>query len=102
MTTAHHIKLNDTPTKQWALDRDITGATVRAIVTTSDQERTVVIDRAATIVTAVEGIVSLEILAADFTEEGTYYIEFETDTGGVILTHPDNSYGRIHVHADLG
>lgn len=105
---AFNIKQNDTsPSIQTTLldgnglAVDITG-NLGVTFHMRNSEGTVVIDTAATVVTAGSGIVRYDWLAADTATAGTFQAEFEvTYSDGKIETFPNASYIEIVITDDI-
>lgn len=100
MATGHTVKLGDTPTLQWSLGADITGATARLHV--ADDNGNLIINQLATIVTPATGEVSYTLTGSEFTEPGVYRVEIQTTEGATVLTYPSAGYNTITVEDDLG
>lgn len=99
---AHEIKTHETPTLQWSLGRDITGATVALYVANHEPPFTVALNGvAATVVTAATGLISYTF-AANTLPVGSYDVEVRTTTAGVVLAFPSVGFGTIRVMQGLG
>jgi len=103
-----YIKENDTSPALRAVLKDsdgvavdLTGASVRFHMRNTSNNN-VVVDKAATIVTAASGIVAYNWQADDITVVGQFEIEFEvTFSDGGIQTFPNQGYGTVVVADDL-
>lgn len=103
-----YVKQNDTsPAMQATLqDADgnainVTGASVRFHMRAVGSTQTVV-DAAATIVTALSGIVKYEWDAADTDTVGSYQAEFEvTYADASVETFPNDGYIRVEIIDDI-
>jgi hypothetical protein len=103
-----YIKQNDTSpamlaTLQDANDAavDLTSASVRFHLRPISS-RTVKVDAAATIVTAVDGTVRYDWDAADTDTTGSYQAEFEvTYADASIETFPNDGYIRVEIISDI-
>ena len=103
-----YVKQNDTsPAMQATLQDadgnavDLTGATVRFHMRAIGGT-TVVVDAAATVVTAASGIVKYEWDAADTDTIGSYQAEFEvTYADSSVETFPNDGYIRVEIIDDI-
>lgn len=98
----HTTKTGDTPTLRWTLGRDITGATPRVIIAKSGRNPETIVDRAATVEDATTGVVSITLTPVETSTPGSYAVEVETTSGGVVLTHPSDGYETLTIKAGLG
>lgn len=82
---------------------DLTGASVKFIMSAKPGTSTKV-DHAATIVgTASAGVVKYQWITGDTDTAGTYLGEFQvTFSDARILTYPNTTYINIHIVAELG
>lgn len=79
---------------------DLTGCSVNFHMV--DEDGTVVVDAAGSVVTAASGIVEYSWAAADTDVSGTFRAEFEvTYTDTTIETFPNSGYIKIHIGDDL-
>lgn len=105
---AFYIKQNDTSPNLRAILKDgdevainLTDATINFHMRTVGGE-TAVVDAAASIVSAENGIVQYIWDAADTATVGSYQAEFEvTNTDGTIETFPNNGYIRVEITDDI-
>ena len=105
---AFYIKQNDTSPNLRAILKDgdevainLTDATINFHMRTVGGE-TAVVDAAASIVSAENGILQYLWDAADTATVGSYQAEFEvTFAGGKIETFPHNGYIRVEITDDI-
>lgn len=105
---AFYIKQNDTSPNLRAILKDgdevainLTDATINFHMRTVGGE-TAVVDAAASIVSAENGIVQYIWDAADTATVGSYQAEFEvTFAGGAVETFPNNGYIRVEITDDI-
>ena len=103
-----YVKQNDTSPAMLATLQDadgnavnVTGATVRFHMRAVGST-TVVVDEAATIVTAADGIVRYNWQAADTDTIGSYQAEFEvTYADASVETFPNDGYIRVEIIDDI-
>lgn len=103
-----YVKQNDTSPAMLATLQDadgnavnVTGATVRFHMRAVGST-TVVVDEAATIVTAADGIVRYDWQAADTDTIGSYQAEFEvTYADSSVETFPNDGYIRVEIIDDI-
>jgi len=105
---AFYIKQNDTSPSVLATLQDangdavnLTGASIRFHMRVIGSAQTTV-DAAATIVTAVSGIVRYDWIAADTDTVGSYQAEFEvTYADASVETFPNDGYIRVEITDDI-
>ena len=103
-----YIKQNDTSPSMLATLQDandvavdLTSASVRFHLRPISSN-TVKVDQAATIVTAVDGLVRYDWQAADTDTTGSYQAEFEvTYADASIETFPNDGYIRVEIISDI-
>lgn len=103
-----YIKRNDTSPSMLAKLQDadgnavnVTGATVRFHLRAIGSQ-TVTVDEAATIVTAIDGLVRYDWQAADTATIGSYQAEFEvTYADATVETFPNDGYIRVEIIGDI-
>jgi hypothetical protein len=103
-----YIKRNDTSPSMLATLQDadgdavnITAASVRFHLRPIGSQ-TVTVDEAATIVTALDGLVRYDWQAADTDTIGSYQAEFEvTYEDGTVETFPNDGYIRVEIISDI-
>jgi len=103
-----YVKQNDTSPAMLATLQDadgnavnVTGATVRFHMRAVGST-TVVVDEAATIVTALDGLVRYDWQAADTDTIGSYQAEFEvTYADATRETFPNDAYIRVEIIDDI-
>ena len=103
-----YIKRNDTSPSMLATLQDasgnaidITAASVRFHLRPIGSQ-TVTVDEAATIVTAIDGLVRYDWLAADTATIGSYQAEFEvTYADSTVETFPNDGYIRVEIIGDI-
>lgn len=103
-----YVKQNDTSPAMLATLQDadgnavnVTGATVRFHMRAVGSA-TVVVDEAATIVTALDGLVRYDWQAADTDTIGSYQAEFEvTYADATQETFPNDGYIRVEIIDDI-
>jgi hypothetical protein len=106
------IKVGDTKTLRWHLDRDLTGVDEARLHVADAVGGTLALDVAATIVEprTEDGEVTYTLTVDDYGDEGlnagtngarVYHVEIQTTDGAVVLTHPDNGYETLVVVEDL-
>jgi hypothetical protein len=92
--------INATLLDQTGVPIDLTGATVRFIIASS--ERGVIVNAPATIVNATQGKVRYTWVSGDTANAGEYRAEFEvTFSDGRKLTVPNDSYISVRILEDL-
>jgi len=103
-----YIKQNDTSPAMLATLQDangdavdITAASVRFHLRPISSQ-TVTVDGAATIVTALDGLVRYDWQAADTSTVGSYQAEFEvTYADSTVETFPNDGYIRVEIISDI-
>jgi hypothetical protein len=103
-----YVKQNDTSPAMLATLQDadgnavnVTGATVRFHMRAVGSTQ-VVVDEAATIVTALDGLVRYDWQAADTDTIGSYQAEFEvTYADASVETFPNDGYIRVEIIDDI-
>ena len=103
-----YIKRNDTSPSMLATLQDasgnaidITAASVRFHLRPIGSQ-TVTVDEAATIVTAIDGLVRYDWQAADTATIGSYQAEFEvTYADTTVETFPNDGYIRVEIISDI-
>jgi hypothetical protein len=103
-----YVKQNDTSPAMLATLQDadgnavnVTGATVRFHMRAVGSTQ-VVVDEAATIVTALDGLVRYDWQAADTDTIGSYQAEFEvTYADSSVETFPNDGYIRVEIIDDI-
>ena len=103
-----YIKRNDTSPSMLATlqdangnDINLTAASIRFHLKPVGSS-TVIVDEAATIVTALEGLVRYDWQAADTGEAGSYQAEFEvTYADSTVETFPNDGYIRVEIINDI-
>lgn len=82
---------------------DLTGASVKFVMATATEPRTVSVDSAATLADAANGVVEYAWAVGDTNEPGSYVAEFEVvyaDTS--VQTFPTEGYVDVTITDDLG
>lgn len=103
-----YVKQNDTSPSMLATLQDaegnvinLNGATVRFHMRPISSQ-TVTVDEAATIVTALDGLVRYDWKAADTATIGSYQAEFEvTYADTTVETFPNDGYIRVEIISDI-
>jgi len=103
-----YIKQNDTSPAMLATlqdadgnEIDLTSASVRFHMRSLGSGQ-VVVDAAATVVTALDGLVRYDWIAADTSAIGSYHAEFEvTYADASIETFPNDGYIRVEILDDI-
>lgn len=80
---------------------DLSTATGIRLLGSMDRGVTTVMDHAVT--GDATGVINYQLVAADVANEGVMWVEVEvTDSGGKIITFPNNGYKVIEILKDLG